>query len=159
MTNATPPDRPESRLDREVDEILNEARKRPISFQDRVAQKKAAVHIRKQAPIQRMRSVGNGLLGTIGRLMLRVPLVTALALALIAVWLPSEYNTVAVLMALAAAILIFVPYVMRRPTAQPTYQKRWRGRTVEPSRSPMSGTGLPQTVRSWVDSARNRLGR
>lgn len=157
MSNTNVPEQPESRLDRELNEILEESRKRPISFQDRVARKRTSFESTRQETSGRLRSIDTGPIRKAGQLALRVPLLTALAVALLAVWLASDYALVSSLLALVAAALIFVPFVLKRPSDDITYQKRWRGRTIENSSDP--GGGVDQTVRSWIDTAKRRVGR
>ncbi|HYH12172.1 MAG TPA: hypothetical protein VD789_07435 [Thermomicrobiales bacterium] len=147
----------QSRLDREISEILEEARNRPISFQDRVAQKRAAVEAQKRSTATRARSMSTGPLRTAWTWLLKVPLVTALAVALIAVWIAPEYQVLATLLGIVAAALIFLPFVLKRPGGDISYQKKWRGRPIEPARP--GSNGLEGTVRSWIDSARSRFGR
>lgn len=157
MPTSNHPEEPQSRLDREISEILEEARKRPISFQDRVAQKRTAAQVQKESAVARARSTGAGPLKTAWSWVVRLPLVAALIVALIAVWLAPDYQVVATLLGLVAAALIFMPFVLKRPDEHITYQKKWRGRPIESPRA--QGTGMEGTVRSWIDSARSRFGR
>jgi hypothetical protein len=156
MSTTNQPGEPSSRLDREISEILEEARRRPISFQDKVAQRRNAMQSRKATTVDRARSVGTGPIRSLSRLAMRLPLVTALVVAVIAVWLAPEYQTLATILGLVAAALIFAPFVMKRPGDDFQGPKRWRGRSIEPARPP---SGIERSVRSWIDSARNRLGR
>ncbi len=156
MSTTNQPGEPSSRLDREISEILEEARRRPISFQDKVAQRRSAVQSRKTSTVARARSVGTGPVRTIGRWAIRIPLVTALVIAVIAVWLAPEHQLLATTLGLVAAGFIFAPFVMKRPSGDVQTQKRWRGRTIEPSRP---SSGIEGTVRSWIDAARNRFER
>jgi hypothetical protein len=152
MSTTNQPEQPQSRLDRELDEILEQARSRPISLQDRVIQKRSAVQARRHTGLARARHVGTGAVHTTGSWLLRVPLVTALVFALIAVWVAPESSALAVVLGLVAAAFIFVPFFIRRPSDELVYQKRWRGRPMAPPRS--SGG-----VRGLIDSARDRLQR
>jgi hypothetical protein len=157
MSTINESDGSQSRLDREISEILEEARKRPISFQDRVAQKKSALEAQRQVTATRARSIGTGPARTVASWLTRIPLVTALAVALIAVWVSPDIPVLGVILGLVAAALIFLPFVTRRSGTEFTYRKTWRGRPIEPSRP--GGGSLEGTVRSWIDSARNRFGR
>lgn len=157
MSTTNHPDEPQSRLDREISEILEEARKRPISFQDRVAQKRAVVESQRRTTVSQARSVGAGPLRTAWSWAMRIPLVTALVVALIAVWVADDSQLIALLLGLVAAALIFMPFVRRRPSDELTYQKKWRGRPIDAPRT--GGTGMEGTVRSWIDSAKSRFGR
>jgi hypothetical protein len=152
MSTTNHPERPQSRLDKELDEILEQSRNRPISFQERVAQKRTAIQVQKQSQVGRARSIGSGPLRTAGSWALRVPLVTAIVVALIAVWLAPEYTLISTLLGLVAAALIFAPFAMRRPSDEVVYQKRWRGRAIGP---PRATTGF----RGMIDSARDRFQR
>ncbi len=153
MSTTNHPDQPPSRLDRELDEILEQAHSRPIPFQDRVAQRRSAIHAQRQATVRTARSrIGAPARAASGWL-LRVPLVTALIVALVAVWVRDEVPALAIVLGLVAAALIFLPFARRRPTDDIAYQKRWRGRVIDPPRAP-SGN-----VRHWIDAARDRLQR
>jgi hypothetical protein len=143
---------PQSRLDREIDEILEQSRNRPISFQDRVAQKRAALDAQRHTQLGRARAVGSGPVRSAGRWALRIPLVTALVIALAAVWIADELPILAMALGVAAAAFIFLPFVLRRPSDDIAYQKRWRGRPIGPPRA--SGG-----FRSMIDSARDRFQR
>lgn len=158
MSKTNHPEQPESRLDREISEILQEARKRPISFQDRVTQKRSMLETQKQSTASKVRAASAGPLRSAGRAVIRIPLVSALVIALIAVWLAPDYSLAASLLALVAAALIFVPFVLTKPSDRVSYQKKWRGRPINASRPPDSG-GMGGTIRSWVDSNRDRRGR
>jgi hypothetical protein len=149
--SSTPPEPPQTRIEREISEIVEEARKRPISFEDRLAQKRASVQRTGQSGIRQTHHLTSGPLRTATRLLLRLPLLTALIVAIIAVWVTPEFRLLGNLLALAAAVLVFAPYVMQRPDTDMTYRKRWRGRDIGPG----GGTGL----RSRFDSARDRLER
>jgi hypothetical protein len=153
MSTTNHPDQPNSRLDREINEILEESRNRPISFQDRVAQRRNAIEHQKRATARTARTAMSGPLRKTGGWLLRVPLLTALAVALIAVWVKDDLPLLAVALGLVAVALIFLPFVRKRPTDDIDYQKRWRGRVIEPPRAP-SGS-----VRHWIDAARDRLQR
>ncbi len=155
MSSTNSPEQPQSRLDRELNEILERSRNRPISFQEYVARKRNAIEARRHSGTQRMRRMKSGPLRTVGQWTLRIPLITALVLALLAVWLAPEFQFVASLLALGAAVMIFAPFFLRRPGADPMHQQRWRGRIV--SSSPPAGRG--RGARSWLDSARDRFGR
>ncbi len=150
MPATNQPEQPQSRLDREIDEILEQARNRPISFEERVAQKKAALQVQKQEQVHRARSATAGPVTIARRLAFRVPLLTALVLALAAVWLAPSVPILATLLGVAAAACIFAPYVMRRPSSDLADQKRWRG---QPVGVPRSATGF----RGLIDSTRDRL--
>ena len=154
MSSTDSPERPENRLDRELNEILDQARKRPVSFQDHVARKRNAVETRRHSSRQRLQELQRGPLRTAARWTIRIPLLTALVLAALAVWLTPDYRVLGGLLAVAAAVMIFVPFVLRRPNDEIEYPKRWRGRIV--SGSPPASSSGP---RSWLDSARDRLGR
>lgn len=153
--SSTPPEQPQSRIEREISEIVQEARKRPISFEDRVAQKRALVQSRGQSGIQQAHRVTSGPLQAAGKWSLRIPLITAVIIAFIAVWVSSEFQFLGSLLALAAAALVFVPYVMRRPDTDVTYRKRWRGRDIGPGGRPLGRSG----PRSRLDSVRDRFER
>lgn len=154
MSTTNPSDEPQSRLDRELNEILEQARNRPISFQDRVAQKRAAVENQKLTNMQRAQRFSGGPVRTAGRWLLRLPLVTALILALIAIWVAPQSALIGGILAVIAGLLVFAPYVMQRPSDDITYQKRWRGRTID-----SSVPGRDRSPRSWVDAARHRMKR
>lgn len=155
MSKTNHPEQPESRLDREISEILEEARRRPISFQDRVAQKRSVLETQKQSTTSKVKAVSGSSMHSARSIILRVPLVSALVFALIAVWLAPDYDIAATFLALVAATLIFVPFVLTKPSDQVTYQKRWRGRPINHSRPP-AGNGMNDRFRSWVDSNRGR---
>jgi heme exporter protein D len=153
MSTTNHPEQPQSRLDREINEILEEARNRPIPFQDRVAQRRHALQSQKQSTMRTARTRVAGPTRTASGWLLKVPLVTALVVALIAVWLRDDLPWLAVALGLVAVALIFLPFVRRRPSDDISYQKRWRGQVIEPSRAP-SGS-----VRHWIDAARDRFQR
>jgi hypothetical protein len=153
MSTTNHPDQPPSRLDQEISEILEEARNRPISFQDKVAQRRAAIQTQKQSTVQTARASVAGSARTASDWLLRVPLVTALVVALIAVWIEPNLPFVAVVLGLVAVGLIFLPFVRKRPDDGMLYQKRWRGRVIDQPRAP-SGS-----MRHWIDAARDRLQR
>lgn len=155
MSSTNSPEGPKSRLDRELNEILEQARNRPISFQDHVARTRNEVEARKRSSRQKLRQLRSGPVRVAGRWLLKIPLVTALVLALLAVWLSPEYRFLGGLLAVAAAALIFLPFVLRRPESDVDTPKRWRGRIVSSSPPAASGRG----PRSWLDSARDRFGR
>lgn len=158
MSKTNHPEQPESRLDREISEILEEARRRPISFQDRVAQKRSVLETQKQSTTSKVKALSGRSMHSARSIILRVPLVSALVFALIAVWLAPDYGIAATLLALVAAALIFVPFMLTKPSDQVTYQKRWRGRPINHSKPPGS-TGMNDRFRSWVDSNRDRRDR
>lgn len=153
MSTTNHPDQPQSRLDREIDEILEEARNRPIPFQDRVAQRRHVLQSQKQATVRTARSRVGGPARTASRWLLKVPLVTALIVALIAVWVRDDLPWLAIALGLVAVALIFLPFARKRPTDDISYQKRWRGQVIDPPRAP-SGN-----VRHWIDAARDRFQR
>lgn len=152
MSTTDHPEPPPSRLDRELDEILSEASRRPISLQDRMAQKRAAARRERYRQVARLEGAGGA-----GRKVLgwatRLPLITALVLALAAVWLFDGLPLLSSLLALAAAVFIFVPFFVRPPSDDITYQKRWRGRPV--GGPPRGASGF----RGAIDAARDRLQR
>lgn len=153
MSTTNHPDQPQSRLDREIDEILEQADNRPISFQDRVAQRRNALQAQKQSTAQTARSqLGEPARRAAGWL-LKVPLVTAVIVAIIAVWVQDEIPILGILLGLVAVALIFLPFVRKRPSDEITYQKRWRGRVID---SPSASSG---GVRQWIDNARDRFQR
>lgn len=152
MSTTDHPEPPRTRLDRELDEILTDASQRPISLQDRMAQKRAAARRERYRQVTRLeglRGSGRRALGWATRL----PLITALALALAAVWLFDGMPLLSSLLALAAAMFIFVPFFVRPPSDDITYQKRWRGRPV--GGPPRGASGF----RGAIDSARDRFQR
>jgi hypothetical protein len=153
MSTTNHPDQPQSRLERELDEILEHAHNRPIPFQDRVAQRRIALQTQKQATVRSARSRVGGPARTASSWMLKVPLVTALVVALIAVWVRDDLPILAIVLGLAAVALIFLPFVRKRPEDDITHQKRWRGRVIDQRQAP-SGN-----VRHWIDAARDRLQR
>jgi hypothetical protein len=153
--SSTPPEQPQTRIEREISDIVQEARTRPISFEDRLAQKRALMQTRGQSSVRRAHRMTSGPLRVAGRWSLRLPLVTALIVALIATWVSPEFQFLGSLLALAAAALVFVPYVMRRPDTDVTHRKRWRGRDIGPGSGPLGRNG----PRSRFDSARDRFGR
>ncbi len=153
--SSTPPEQPQTRIEREISEIVQQARQRPISFEDRVAQKRALVQRRGQSSMQQAHRATSGPVRAAGRWSLRVPLITALVVALLAVWVSPEFQFLGSLLALAAAALVFIPYVMRRPDTDMTYRKRWRGRDIRPGGGPFGRSG----PRSRFDSARDRFER
>lgn len=153
MSTTNHPDQPQSRLDREINEILEEARDRPIPFQDRVAQRRLALHSQKQATVRTARTRVAGPARKASGWLLKVPLVTALVVALIAVWVQDDLPWLAIALGLIAAALIFLPFVRKRPSDDISYQKRWRGRVIDP---PGASSG---SVRHWIDAARDRFQR
>jgi hypothetical protein len=152
MSTTNQPEQPQSRLDREIDEILEQASQRPISFQDRVTQKRSAIQAQKHTQVARARQVGTDPLRTAGRWLIKVPLVTALVIAAVAVWIAPESSAISVVLGLVAAAFIFVPFFLRRPSDDFVYQKRWRGRPIGPPRATSGFRGL-------IDAARDRLQR
>ena len=153
MSTTNHPDQPPSRLDRELDEILEQAHNRPIPFQERVAQRRNAIQAQRQVTVHTARSRFGAPARAASGWLLRLPLVTALLVALLAVWIQDEIPILAVLLGLVAAAFIFLPFARRRPADDIAYQKRWRGRAIDPPRAP-SGN-----VRHWIDAARDRLQR
>lgn len=153
MSTTNQPEPQPSRLDREIDEILKQADDRPISFQDRVAQRRNAIHAQKQATVYTARSRFGVPAQRVAGWLLKVPLVTALIVALIAVWIQDEIPILGIVLGLVAVALIFLPFVRKRPSDEIAYQKRWRGRVVGSQPAP-SGS-----VRHWIDTARDRLQR
>lgn len=153
MSTANHPDPQQSRLDREIDEILEQADNRPIPFQDRVAQRRNAMQAQKQATVYTARSRFGGPSRRAAGWLLKVPLVTALIVAMIAVWIQDEIPILGIALGLVAVALIFLPYVRKRPSDEIAYQKRWRGRLVD---SPTAPSG---SVRHWIDTARDRFQR
>ena len=153
MSTANHPDQPQSRLDREIDEILEQAHTRPISLEDRVAQRRNAIQAQKQATVLTARSRIGAPARLVAGWLLKLPLVTALIVALLAVWIQDEIPILGIGLGLVAIALIFLPFVRKRPSDELGYQKRWRGRTIDPPRAP-SGN-----VRHWIDTARDRLQR
>ena len=153
MSTTNHPAHPQSRLDRELDEILEQAENRPIPFQDRVAQRRHAIQSQRQATARTASSRLGAPTRAAAGWALRVPLVTALLVALIAVWLRDEIPALAIVLGLIAVALIFLPFARRRPGDEIAYQKRWRGRVIDQPGAP-SGS-----VRHWIDAARDRLQR
>ena len=153
MSTTNHPDQPQSRLDREIDEILEQAGNRPIPFQERVAQRRNAIQIQRQVTVRTVRSRFRAPMQAASRWLLKVPLVTALLVAVAAVWVRDDLPFLAIVLGLAAAALIFLPFVRRRPSDDFSYQKRWRGREIDTRQAP-SGN-----VRHWIDAARDRLQR
>ncbi len=153
MSTTNHPDQPQSRLEREIDEILEQAHTRPIPFQDRVAQRRNAIQTQRQATVHTARSRIGGPARRAADWLLRMPLVTAVIVALIAVWIQDEIPILGIALGLVAVALIFLPFVRKRPSDDITYQKRWRGRVIERPGAP-SGS-----VRHWIDAARDRLQR
>jgi Flp pilus assembly protein TadB len=152
MSTTNHPDQPQSRLDREIDEILTQSRERPIPFQDRVAQRRNALRTQQQTTIHTARTTVTGPARRAGGWLLRVPLLTALLVALIAVWLRDDLPILAVVLGLVAVALIFLPFARRRQGDAIEYQKRWRGQVIDPPRA--SGS-----IRHWIDAARDRFQR
>lgn len=152
MSTTNHSEHPQSRLDREIDEILEQSSKRPISFEGRVAQKRHAIQRQKHTQLGKLRSSGSGPIRSAGGWALRIPLVTAIVIALIAVWIAPDYPLLTTVLGLAAAALIFVPFFRKRPSDDIAFQKRWRGRPIGP---PRATTGF----RGMIDSARDRFQR
>lgn len=148
----------ENRLDRELAEILERAEKRPISLPDRVARRRMSFHMSQRAPLDRTKNATMRWMRTLGKTMMRIPLVSALALALVAAWLQPEYGSAAVLLALASAAFIFVPFLVRPSSSPELYQKRWRGQDVTTINPSGFGQNAASTLRSWITSVRNRTG-
>jgi hypothetical protein len=153
MSTTNQPEQPQSRLDRELDEILEQAHNRPIPFQERVAQRRNALEAQRQATVRSASSRISGPARSAWDWLLRLPLVTALLVALIAVWVRDEIPALAIVLGLVAVAFIFLPFARRRPADEISYQKRWRGRVIDQPSAP-SGT-----VRHWIDAARDRLQR
>ncbi len=153
MTATNHPDQPQSRLDRELDEILEQSQNRPIPFQDRVAQRRNALQVQRQATVRTARSRAVKPARTAAEWALKVPLLTALIVALVAVWLRDDIPSLAIVLGIVAAALIFLPFVRRPKIDDIAYQKRWRGRPIDPPGAP-SGS-----LRHWIDAARDRLQR
>lgn len=150
MTTPNQTEQPDDRLQREVDEIIKQARARPISFQQRVEQKRNAMRHQQRASTPVVR----GLVQRAGDLVLKVPIVSALVLAIIAAYLAPEYDVLAFVFALAAVAMVFVPFALRRSASSQPAQTRWRGRVV--SNLPPANGGHS---RSWIDQIRQRFNR
>lgn len=149
MTTSQQPSQPNSRLDREIDEILEQASRRPVSFQERVDQRRNAARQQRRSASTAVRPLG----GKVKALAMRVPIITAVILAAIAAWLSSSVPLLAVVFALAAIAMVFAPFVQRRSESL-SGQTRWRGR-VESSLPPADS----DTSGSWLDDLRRRLRR
>jgi Flp pilus assembly protein TadB len=160
MTSADQSDPEQNRLDRELAEILDQAERRPISFQDRVAQRRNSRQSKSYLQHASHCDTARSFVTRIAETMMRIPLLTALLLALVAVWLSANYQLAATVVALAAAAFIFIPFLRRPQTEPSSYHRRWRGREISsfPSSSGQSND-LVGSIRSWVASNRNRIGR
>lgn len=141
---------PDDRLQRELDEILEKARIQPVSFQQRVEQKRNAVRQH-----QRRSTLGlGGLKDRAVLLIMKVPILTGMVLAAIAAYLAPELGIIAALLALSAVVMVFVPFAARRPASAISDETRWRGRVV--SSLPPASDNRP---RSWVDDIKRRFNR
>jgi hypothetical protein len=109
------------------------------------------MQVQKRSQVNRARAISSGPVRTVGQWAMRLPLVTALVFAIVAVYIAGDWPVIATLLGLVAAAFIFVPFVVKRPTDDITYQKRWRGRPMSPPRS--------GGFRSAIDSARDRFQR
>ncbi len=87
-------------------------------------------------------------------LLLKIPILTALALALVAAWLAPEFGVLATLFAFPAVIMVFVPFAVRRPASSLPEQTRWRGRVV--SNLPPASDNRP---RRWTEDIKRRFNR
>lgn len=143
-------ERPDDRLQREVDEILEKARSQPISFQQKVDQKRnAARRRRRQSSPDLQQLKGNAI-----RLFMKIPILTALVLAIIAAYLAPNFGFLAVLFALAAVVMVFIPLAVRQSGSSPDDQARWRGRVV--SNLPPVSNGRS---RNWIDDLKQKFNR
>lgn len=149
MTTSQQPSQPNSRLDREIDEILEQSSNRPISFQERVDQRRNAARQQRVQTTTAVRPLGRRLMA----LALRVPIVTALVLAGIGAYLAGPLPLLAVLFGLAAIAMVFAPFALKRPQTTPD-QPRWRGRVI--SNLPPAGGA---SSGSFLDDIRRRLRR
>ncbi len=144
------PAQPDDRLQREVDEILEKARSQPISFQQKVDQKRSATLQRRQqaAPdVQRLK--GNAI-----RLVMKIPILTALVFAIVAAYLAPSFSFLGTLFALAAVVMVFIPLFVRQPDSSPGSHARWRGRVA--SNLPPVSNGRPSNS---LDDLKRRLKR
>jgi len=123
-----------SRLDREVDEILSKASTTPpppIPFKERVARKAATT--RRRGPD--LRSIGSRALGWLTA----VPILSALALAILATLVGDASSLLARLLAIAAVAMLLYPIVRQaRGGATPSTPKMWRGQMLESRPLPTS---------------------
>lgn len=150
MTTTNQSGPPDDRLHREVDEILHQAQSRPISFQQKVEQKRNALAHRRRSSRPDVRPLVDSAVA----LLMKVPIVTALVFALVAAYLANDYGVLAIVFALAAVVMVFAPFAMRRPASSPPRQPRWRGQVV--SNLPSASRDTP---RSWLDQVKRRMGR
>ncbi|CAN5301650.1 MAG: hypothetical protein M3412_00140 [Chloroflexota bacterium] len=144
------PTQPDDRLQREVDEILEKARARPISFQQKVDQKRIAARQQRQQSSPDVQLLkGNAI-----RLAMKIPILTAIVFAIIAAYLAPHLSFLATLFALAAVVMVFIPFAVRQPETSPADQARWRGRVV--SNLPPVSNGRS---RGWIDDLKKKLNR
>lgn len=150
MTRSNQSEKPDDRLQREVDEILKHARSRPVSFQQMVEQKRNSLRRQRQSSKPKFRQIT----GRIVELVLKVPIITALGLAIIAAYLAPDFGVLATLFAVAAIAMVFIPFAVRRPASSLPDQTRWRGRVV--SNLPPASEDTPRT---WADHIKRRFNR
>jgi len=116
-----------SRLDREVEEILSKTSATPpppIPFKERVARKAATT--RRHGPD--FRSIGTRALGWLTA----IPILSALALAILAMLVGDASPLLARLLAIAAVVMLLYPiFRQARGGATPSSPKMWRGQMLE----------------------------
>lgn len=133
-----PRDRQRSRLEDEVNEILQK-NNRPISFTDHVRRKAAE---RRYAPRrQRSLSLGNSRFAPVA------PFVGAFAVAFLGLALRDTSPLLANVLALLSVALLFLPFVARARGGTNSSVKRWRGREID----------LGQSRDGWTKSIRDRF--
>lgn len=152
MSTSNHPDPNDNRLNREVDEILKQASSRPISFQQRLAQKRNAANRQRPRTASILRAWSQRALA----IALKVPVVTALALAILAAYIAPSSGVIATVLALAAVIMVFLPFAMRRPvSSSPPSATRWRGQIV--SNSPPATSRSSSPLQHWFHKVRRRF--
>ncbi|HWV36724.1 MAG TPA: hypothetical protein VNZ55_13900 [Thermomicrobiales bacterium] len=132
---SSPAPRPNrSRLDREVEEILSKASATPpppIPFKERVARKTSTSRWRGPD----LRSLGTRALGWLTA----IPILTALALAILAMLVGDASPLLARLLSIAAVAMLLYPIVRQaRGGAAPSTPKMWRGQMLESRPLPTS---------------------
>jgi len=135
LEGSSPAPRPNrSRLDREVEEILSKASATPpppIPFKERVARKTSTSRWRGPD----LRSLGTRALGWLTA----IPILSALALAILAMLVGDTSPLLARLLAIAAVAMLLYPiFRQARGGAAPSTPKMWRGQMLESRPLPTS---------------------
>lgn len=135
-----PRDRQRSRLEDEVNEILQN-NDRPISFTDHV--RRRATERRYAARRQRSFSLGNSRFAPLA------PFAGAFAVAFLGLTLRDISPLLANMLALVSVGLLFLPFIARARGGTKSNVKQWRGREID----------LGSSRNDWTKSIRDRFTR